>query len=491
MRCRRRRRQYRGTMLLLTILLGAALSTPAVSAKALANNYNTSGGRVVRLIAKKKPAPKKKTLGSTFSSLMSRLTSGGDWIREMARTVSSRSETPSQLLVDVLSAADSDEQRVVAFVRSHPDCSRIFIDVGEDAYRMLASVNVPPPHLNGGAVRASLEATRGDPAAALSQAKMRMVLIQTLDRFGPHISARCDVCTILVPSTPVDASDSNSTLLLTKLRARGMAVLVVAGAGVGPGVQEQPHLRRLTDLAALVHTVARSAQRSVRLVMRLDAGIAHNVVLISHLLASQALCRLRALLVAWPTGGKFTISPRGDGISLADRSSGQAESEWMHWTRFSLRSALLPPHTMGGCVTSLTAVPAAADMRPPPTLLAPGKMAQLFPVCTGAGITVGETGAARGSGSSSSRSDRTGSSDSRSDSTSSDSTSSTSRATTDARALAADAADDLARVDALFTRHGCVHAYLDVGTNIGVQIRKLYEPHKYPGVRTTPTAPQP
>ena len=28
---------------------------------------------------------------------------------------------------------------------------------------------------------------------------------------------------------------------------------------------------------------------------------------------------------------------------------------------------------------------------------------------------------------------------------------------------------------------GCYHVYLDVGTNVGVQIRKLYEPKLYPG----------
>lgn len=29
--------------------------------------------------------------------------------------------------------------------------------------------------------------------------------------------------------------------------------------------------------------------------------------------------------------------------------------------------------------------------------------------------------------------------------------------------------------------HNCTGAYIDVGSNIGVQIRKLYEPHKYKG----------
>ena len=27
---------------------------------------------------------------------------------------------------------------------------------------------------------------------------------------------------------------------------------------------------------------------------------------------------------------------------------------------------------------------------------------------------------------------------------------------------------------------GCYHVYLDVGSNIGVQVRKLFEPHLYP-----------
>ena len=33
----------------------------------------------------------------------------------------------------------------------------------------------------------------------------------------------------------------------------------------------------------------------------------------------------------------------------------------------------------------------------------------------------------------------------------------------------------------LETSHGCRHVYVDVGSNIGVQVRKLYEPYKYPG----------
>ena len=53
--------------------------------------------------------------------------------------------------------------------------------------------------------------------------------------------------------------------------------------------------------------------------------------------------------------------------------------------------------------------------------------------------------------------------------------------------LAPPARDDLlklmafhAAVDELFRSYRCRSVYLDVGSNIGVQIRKLYEPEKYP-----------
>ena len=47
------------------------------------------------------------------------------------------------------------------------------------------------------------------------------------------------------------------------------------------------------------------------------------------------------------------------------------------------------------------------------------------------------------------------------------------------------AAGDEAQLDDLFASFRCEHVYLDVGTNIGVQIRKLYEPHKYPKANAT------
>ena len=41
-------------------------------------------------------------------------------------------------------------------------------------------------------------------------------------------------------------------------------------------------------------------------------------------------------------------------------------------------------------------------------------------------------------------------------------------------------------IDAFLAQHRCEHVYLDVGTNIGVQIRKLYEPTKYPHAGVEP-----
>ena len=47
-------------------------------------------------------------------------------------------------------------------------------------------------------------------------------------------------------------------------------------------------------------------------------------------------------------------------------------------------------------------------------------------------------------------------------------------------------AEHHAAIDAFLAQHRCEHVYLDVGTNIGVQIRKLYEPTKYPHAGVEP-----
>ena len=41
----------------------------------------------------------------------------------------------------------------------------------------------------------------------------------------------------------------------------------------------------------------------------------------------------------------------------------------------------------------------------------------------------------------------------------------------------------VAHIDELFRTYRCEHLYIDAGTNIGVQIRKLYEPDKYPPLK--------
>ena len=33
---------------------------------------------------------------------------------------------------------------------------------------------------------------------------------------------------------------------------------------------------------------------------------------------------------------------------------------------------------------------------------------------------------------------------------------------------------------------GCYHVYLDMGTNVGIQIRKLYQPHLFPKAGVLP-----
>ena len=43
-----------------------------------------------------------------------------------------------------------------------------------------------------------------------------------------------------------------------------------------------------------------------------------------------------------------------------------------------------------------------------------------------------------------------------------------------------------APIASLLARHNCTGVYLDFGTNIGVQIRKLFEPHKFEGAHVLP-----
>ena len=46
---------------------------------------------------------------------------------------------------------------------------------------------------------------------------------------------------------------------------------------------------------------------------------------------------------------------------------------------------------------------------------------------------------------------------------------------------ALEAAHEEAQIDLLFRQFRCTSVYLDVGTSVGTQIRKLYEPELFPG----------
>lgn len=46
-------------------------------------------------------------------------------------------------------------------------------------------------------------------------------------------------------------------------------------------------------------------------------------------------------------------------------------------------------------------------------------------------------------------------------------------------------ATDESQIARLFAEHDCRHVYLDVGSNVGVQLRKLFEPDKYPKAKGT------
>ena len=47
-------------------------------------------------------------------------------------------------------------------------------------------------------------------------------------------------------------------------------------------------------------------------------------------------------------------------------------------------------------------------------------------------------------------------------------------------------ASDEARIASFLKRYSCQHVYLDVGTNVGIQIRKLFQPSLYPNAKIRP-----
>ena len=279
------------------------------------------------------------------------------------------------------------------------------------------------------------------------------------DALGPH--PRCGVCTIMLLGS---RSDRNTTQLYEALRARGVPVLLLSGgANTGFGLAPRQLLPVLSseaplpshrlpshegedppppipalDVAHMVHAVAQQLHPvAQRLVVRIDTDLTREAMLLAHLVISQALCRAHTVLL-----------PELPPI----RGNRSAAAVWTAWTRETLR------HNTGrrtrSCPARVLQFPAlnssgtASAVAQMPACDAP--MAAAASATPSAEHTI------------------------------------TTEGTAAFAYMGALAVKDEARLDALFTSNNCSHAYLDFGSNIGVQIRKLYEPKKFAGAKVHP-----
>ena len=71
------------------------------------------------------------------------IANSGAALKDYAKALSTRPEIPEPPLVSMLSAADDESRRIRTFLAANQHCSQIFIDVGEDAAAMLATIHVP------------------------------------------------------------------------------------------------------------------------------------------------------------------------------------------------------------------------------------------------------------------------------------------------------------------------------------------------------------
>ena len=408
----------------------------------------------------------------------------GQWVSEWVKRASARKEEPLPLLRAMLETAAEEEERVRAFLQSSR-CNRVLIDVGEDPETMLSSV-YEPSRARSPSPDWRAEVPLTGPQLVSSSAGLQALLTRAL---GP--APRCGVCAIVLATRSVDDSHASATALLRRLRARGIGILVSTGAaGAGTGMLTTPQLRRVVDLASLVHAAARDKPSGSRIIVRLGSAH-HNPVLLSHLIVSQALCRTHTVLLAWraadmpqtlhsPSRGSRTLV---DGRRLAGASAdgscprpcaecarpcASSASSWCDWTQSAVASALSYPHSGRGCKTMFYHVP-ADDIDPPQAASSP-TLPQQRSDCTalaaaslqlpsaGKSLTSYRPVTVEASGGS----------------------------TKDLSAIAQTAAEEWSHIESMFAASRCTHAYLDVGTNIGVQIRKLYEPHKYRGASVLP-----
>ena len=348
-------------------------------------------------------------------------------VKSWGKRVSARSELAEPFLVTTHEHGAAEEGRVASFLRDH-NCQHVLVDVGADVALMLSSVYNTRDYLRA---------------------------LDTHLRLPP----RCGVCSVLLPLRPPSAS--NATLWVIRLHSRGVPLLLLNGvAGAGIGVRTRPQLHAVIDVANVVHAAAHHVQQSPsrQLVLRVELESRADAVLVSHLVTTHAICRAHALLFSWR--GFPNAPPEADGASEYQTPGGYASIAWFEWTTAALSMATEPRQASGTCnmqrfmqrpTASFESTWRKAAATPEPSNL---------PDCTA--------------------------------STSSSSAAPQqpppllSRLPPGLSALARSASSDLAMIDALFRKHGCRHAYLDVGTNIGVQIRKLFEPHKYPGAEVLP-----
>ena len=395
----------------------------------------------------------------------------GSSIKDMVKRHTMAPEVPSEMLVGLQHESIREERLTAAFVLDFSrSCETILIDVGTGKH---------------------------------AKAMLTSVYIES------RLGERCAVCAILLLSQTDATHDAKR--LQQELVLRGVKLLVLRGAaGTGYGLEPQPFLakefaprrrgggpppnnrtqrgivlRRATDIAQIVHTVARHARPSQRLVLRLDAGREANAELVAHLVLSQAFCRLHSVLLtddpstrdaggaggASAAGAAATAAAAAAAGAAAALDPGRAAARaWDEWTRTAARQHL--PQTAGArgagagrpgrpidCFTQIVhlAAPgyhAASSLSAAAgTAAASAPMADALPSCASSGTRTPPVAPAE------SAEPLTPIEVSSSDA--------------DLLALHRLASEDEARLDALFAEHNCTSAYLDVGSNIGVQIRKV------------------
>ena len=382
------------------------------------------------------------------------------WFHGAIQRVSARAEVAAPYLT-ALKNEVTDELHAISRWVSLSKCTSVLIDVGGDAATMVASIFTPTL----------------DEEQALRPA------------LGPF--PWCGLCSVVL-------AEYRDDLYVTQaLKARGAKVLVLnSTASVLSGVRRvgNKSLRRALPLAAIVDVIAELLGPSQQLLLRLGEGLeaAHASVLISHLIMEQALCRTHRLLLAsrW----------RGETMGTSATSAANVTMDFARRMR-SMLSAAVTPHetcatvcTRAECSRGIVSRAASGGMavnrggmafnrrQPWPTrCLANGPSTlgvrramandsgaamvtqkSIIPPMTSQALAA-HTDAKKPALASASR-----------------------QLSVHALQLAAHAAAELHAVGQLIWAHNCTHAYLDIGSNIGVQIRKLYEPHKYTGAAVLP-----